>query len=79
MVEPVPPLGTVKVPRLKVLGFVPEQVRKPPGHEFEITPEFVTVRAEPFMRYPGVPEKLIPVPEEIVLVATLATVETPVA
>ncbi len=56
VVLPVPPLPTPRVPSVNEEGFVPEQVRNPPGQEFDITPVLVTVTA------PVPPERLIPVP-----------------
>ncbi len=71
----VPPFEIGRIPSVKVLGFVPEQVKKPPGQEFEITPVFATVSPVPMTDWPAV--TLMPVPLETVPVATLARVFGP--
>ena len=70
VVVPVPPFAMLNVPNVKDEGLVPEQVRNPPGHEFDITPVFVIVNDEPPINAPAVPPNEIPVPLVIDEVAT---------
>lgn len=60
----VPPLATPSVPSEKLDGFVPEQVRKPPGQELEMTPVLLIVSEVPPTSAPAVPLSEMPVPEE---------------
>lgn len=71
VVEPVPPLPTVRVPRVKAAGEVPEHERNPPGQLTEMTPLLLMVKLVPPISEPGVPVKLTPVPDDREEVAVL--------